>query len=40
MSEKNSITGKSNLPVKSEFLLYQAEDGQTLEFAFRMKPSG
>jgi hypothetical protein len=29
MSKKNSDTGNKSLPVRSEFLLYQSEDGQT-----------
>ena len=29
MSGKKAITGDQTLPVKSEFLLYQTEDGQT-----------
>ena len=29
MSEKNGVTGDQTLPVKSEFLFFQTEDGQT-----------
>lgn len=29
MSEENAVTGDQSLPEKSEFLLYQTEDGQT-----------
>ena len=29
MNGKNSVTGNNSLPVRSEFLLYQSEDGQT-----------
>ena len=29
MNKKNSVTGNDTLPVRSEFLLYQSEDGQT-----------
>jgi len=29
MSKKNSVTGNNKLPARSEFLLYQSEDGQT-----------
>ena len=41
MSEKNTETGDQALPIKSEFLLYQTEDGKRVSRSvFRMKLSG